>query len=209
MQFTIISALAAVLAFASTAQTSSAIINNQCSFPVYLWSVGDTSSEMITIEPNGTPYSEEYQTRAEGGIALKISTVLGNTTVVTQFEYTLSEPTIWYDVSNVNGFPFSDDGLALVPTESSCREVTCPAGEGSCHAAYTVWNDNYATAACASTSDLTMTLCPSPSPTERDAVPEAVAEAVSHAHAHAHANQARHLHSHVRRVPRGQMGARK
>jgi len=70
MQFTMISASAAVLAFASIAQASSAIVDNQCGFPVYLWSVGDTSSEMFTIESNGTPYSEEYQTRASGGISL-------------------------------------------------------------------------------------------------------------------------------------------
>jgi len=210
MQFTMISALAAVLAFASTAQASSATVNNDCAFPVYLWSVGDSSTDMVTIEPFGTPYTEEYHSRAlGGGISIKISTVINNEDTITQFEYTLNGTKLWYDVSNVNGFPFSADGLALVPSDSACREVTCPAGEGACHAAYTVWNDDYATAECASTTDLTMTLCPSSSPTERDAAPEAVAEPVSHAHALAHANNARHVHGHERRAPRGQIGARR
>ncbi|MCJ1292559.1 hypothetical protein MMC34_004110 [Xylographa carneopallida] len=210
MHFIKISALAAVLAFASTAQASSAIVNNECAFPVYLWSVGDSSSEMVTIEPYGTPYTEEYQTRSNGaGISIKISTVLESELVITQFEYTLNGTSLWYDVSNVNGFPFSDDGLALVPSESSCREVTCPAGEGSCHAAYTLPEDNWATAECDSTTDLTMTLCPSPSSTKRDAGPEAVAESAPHAHAQAHANQERSLHGHARRAPRGQMGVRR
>lgn len=202
-----ISASAAVLAFASIAQASSAIVDNQCGFPVYLWSVGDTSSEMITIESNGTPYSEEYQTRAEGGISLKISTEYEDQNIVTQFEYTLDGASLWYDVSNVNGFPFSQDGLELIPAESSCRNVTCPAGEGTCHAAYTNWDDNWATAECDSTSDLTMTLCPNPSPSKRDAAPEAVAGSAPHARAHA--NNARELHSHARRAPRGQMGVRR
>ncbi|MCJ1318431.1 hypothetical protein MMC15_003759 [Xylographa vitiligo] len=209
MQFTMISLSAAVLAFASVAQASSAIVNNQCGFPVYLWSVGDSSSEMSTIESNGTPYTEEYQTRTAGGIALKISTVYGNESIITQFEYTLDGAQVWYDVSNVNGFPFSEDGLVLVPSESSCREVACPAGEGACHAAYTQSNDNWATAECDSTADLTMTLCPNSSSTKRDAAPEAVAESAPHAHANAHANNARSPHGHARRAPRGQMGVRR
>jgi len=207
MQFTMINALAAVLAFASTAQASSAIVNNHCDFPVYLWSVGDTSSDMFTIESNGTPYTEEYQARAAGGISLKISAVNGDPTTVTQFEYTLDGASLWYDVSNVNGFPFSEDGLELVPTVSSCRNVTCPAGEGTCHAAYTQSDDNWATAECDSTSDLTMNLCPNSSPSKREALPEAVVESAPHAHAHA--NNARHVHGHARRAPRGQMGARR
>ncbi|MCJ1394778.1 hypothetical protein MMC18_007658 [Xylographa bjoerkii] len=197
-----ISASAAVLAFASIAQASSAVVNNQCGFPVYLWSVGETSSEMFTIEPNGTPYSEEYQTRTDGGgISIKISTVYEDEQIITQFEYTLGKGQLWYDVSNVNGFPFSDDGLELIPSESSCRNVTCPAGEGACHAAYTLPEDNWATAECDPTSDLTMTLCPNPSPSKRDAAPAS--------HAQAHANKAHHLHSHARRAPRGQMGVRR
>ncbi|MCJ1432427.1 hypothetical protein MMC27_001783 [Xylographa pallens] len=205
-----ISALAAVLAFASVAQASSATVKNDCAFPVYLWSVGDSSSDMVTIEPYGTPYSEDYHTRADGGgIAIKMSTIINSEEIVTQLEYTLTGNQLWYDVSNVNGFPFSADGLTLVPSDSSCREVTCPAGEGACHAAYTVYNDDYATAECVSTTDLTMTLCPSASPTERDAAPEAIAEPVSHAHARAHANNARNVHSHERRAPRGQMGVRR
>ncbi|MCJ1282608.1 hypothetical protein MMC26_001933 [Xylographa opegraphella] len=202
MQFTKISALAAVLAFASNAQASSAIVNNECAYPVYLWSVGDSSSEMVTIEPHGKPYKEEYQTRSEGGgISIKISTALGNEDTITQFEYTLDGSQLWYDVSNVNGFPFSDDGLALVPSESACREVTCPAGQGSCHAAYTLPEDNWATAVCESSSDLTMTLCPNLTASKRDAA--------AHAHARAHGNDARSLHDHARRAPRGQMGMRR
>jgi len=203
-----ISALAAVLAFASIAQASSAIVNNQCGFPVYLWSVGVSSSEMTTIESNGTPYSEEYQVRNDnGGISLKISAVNGDQSTITQFEYTLKDDTLWYDVSNVNGFPFSDDGLELVPAIESCRNVYCPAGEGSCHAAYTNPDDNWATAECDPTSDLTMTLCPNSTSSKRDAAPEAAAGSVSHAHAHA--NNARNLHGHARRAPRGQMGVRR
>lgn len=207
MQFTTISA-AAVLALASCAQASKAIVKNECSFPIYLWSVGDESSDMYTIESKAKPYTEEYVNRPGAGMALKISTVEGDLSQITQFEYTLDTPNIWYDASNINGYPFSEFGLEIVPSSSGCPNVTCMS-PGICTEAYNVPSDNAATHMCDENSDLTMTLCPSSSMgSKRDAAPEAEGEAepISPAHVHAHARQ--QMHSHQRRAPRGQLGRR-
>ncbi|MCJ1473851.1 hypothetical protein MMC13_002503 [Lambiella insularis] len=205
MKFTTFST-AVVLAFASSAQASSAIVKNECSFPVYLWSVGEASSEMYTIESKGEPYSEEYVPRADAGMSLKISTVPGDLSTITQFEYTLDSPNVWYDASNINGYPFQKWGLQIIPSSSSCPNVTCEF-PGVCTEAYNAPSDNAATHMCDANSDLTMTLCPPSTSSKREAAPEAEAEPISPAHAHAHAR--RQMHSHQRRAPRGQLGMRK
>ncbi|MCJ1412215.1 hypothetical protein MMC19_006308 [Ptychographa xylographoides] len=198
MQFIKISA-AAVLAFASFAHASKAIVKNGCPFDVYLWSVGSTSGEMQTLPAGTGNYSEAYQTRADGGgISLKLSTDSDAETSITQFEYTLEPNMLWYDVSNVNGYPFADQGLELKPSHADCRPVVCTAGV-TCTEAYNQPDDNFATAACGPKADLTMTLCPSaPSASKRESAAAFVA--------HRHARQ--FTHSHARRARRGQVGSR-
>jgi len=138
-----------------------AIVKSQCSYPVYLWSVSDTVGEMKTLQ-TGEQYSEEYRSNPNGGgISIKLSSVdngLFSGAAITQFEYTL-DTTIWYDISNVNGYPFVAQGLTLVPSESSCPSVVCAAGVQLCSSVYNIPTDDFATADCACTADTVLVLC--------------------------------------------------
>jgi hypothetical protein len=107
------------------------------------------------------------------GVSIKLS--LGNASVqgaITQFEYTWATPSIFYDLSNIDGEPFSPQGypfakygLMLEPSTSNstqyptCNSIICPAGVMYCSAAYNVWNDTR-TSTCSEDTDLTLFICP-------------------------------------------------
>jgi len=144
-----------------------AIVKNKCSEPVYLWSVADLFGvEMVTIKPGGQ-YSEPYQLNPNGGgISIKLS-LTPSRDGVTQFEYTLADPTIFYDISNIDGYPFLKWGVSLTPSDKSCPVVVCDPGVALCKEAYNQPYDDWATKGCPATSDLTMVLCigkPDPPP---------------------------------------------
>ena len=104
-----------------------AIVVNNCSFPVYYVSMGD-SGLFGTLAPGGV-YREQFRLRYNyqediyGGISIMLSPNQSITTAVdkenafyqstiTQFEYTyhpLHSPGLWYDISNVNGYIFNTD----------------------------------------------------------------------------------------------------
>jgi len=151
------SAIAATLI--SQVNAGSAVVKNECPSDVHLWSVGDTPGVMQTV-PSGGVWSEPYYSKSGGGgISIKITTDDDQYGSVTQFEYTLDGATLWYDISNINGYPFVDSGLTLIPSDDTCRTVVCPAGVELCSDAYNVWNDDQATAACGSAADMTLVLC--------------------------------------------------
>ena len=66
-------------AFATEASSSeftpsSIMIKNSCSYPVYLWSVGDSVSEMETLDAKTGTWSEQcYSKIGGGGISVKLS----------------------------------------------------------------------------------------------------------------------------------------
>ena len=219
MQFLSVSA-AAVLALASCVRaTNMAIVKNHCTDPVYLWSTGEEgdplNSKMITLKPHQMPYAEHFRTRSDnGGIVIKISTDPQVMTNITQFEYTLNEAAIWYDISHINGDAFPAHGTRLEPNvaaKDSCVPLTCSPGEVPCAVAYNN-PDDVATHACVLGTDITMTLCPATTP-KRDATPEAAPEAVPEPAPEAaaapapHLHVKRHTHSHQRRARRGTLGS--
>jgi hypothetical protein len=151
------SIVAASLLAGRVGAVGSTILKNECSSDVYVWTVSDTPGTMVTI-PAGGKYSEAYQANPDGGgISMKIATSTEQSTI-TQFEYTLTD-VLWYDISNINGFPFMASGLTLIPSDSSCRSMICPAGVELCTAAYNQPDDNAATAMCSNTGDMTLILC--------------------------------------------------
>ncbi|OAX80692.1 hypothetical protein ACJ72_04969 [Emergomyces africanus] len=154
-------ALAAAAAFSAlpSALAGTASVKNNCDCPVYLWSVANLGNvPRHTINP-GETYVEEYRTNPNGGgISLKISKNYSDL-VITQFEYTLAGPKVFYDVSNINGYPFVDFGVSLASPSGSCPAVHCPPGVKLCKGAYNN-PDDIATLACSSSQDLTMILCP-------------------------------------------------
>lgn len=156
--YSTLSAAAIMAAIPAVSALGSAIVENRCDFPVYLWSVTDTVGPMQTLEAGDGSYSESYRTNADGGgVSIKISRDQTQDTI-TQFEYTLTS-TLWYDVSNINGYPFMDGGLTLVPSENGCPNVLCAAGVAACSDAYNIPSDNFATSACSTEANTVLVLC--------------------------------------------------
>lgn len=154
--------IAATAALVATAAAKSTTIVNNCDFPIYLFSVdADHNPQTPTANlTKGQSHTESYRTTSAGGVSIKLakkpllwdfSTNSGP--AITQLEYTLtSDNKIWYDISNVNcqttSCPFQPYGMYLGLADDSCPDVTCPAGELTCHNAYTNWNDDWASLAC-------------------------------------------------------------
>ena len=140
---------AAVLlaALASTASAGKAIIQNSCSFPVYLSSVSNTAGPTQELAANGGTYTENWRANPNGGgISIKIAADKAFSEI-TQFEYTLEDPELWYDLSNINGYPFKNWGVSIIPCRHFlqrghlprwCRSLLCCLqhtyrGLGYCH----------------------------------------------------------------------------
>ena len=163
--------LAALAIPAVHAQGTAAVVN-MCEFPAYIWSVGDEASPMVALPNQTVGYQESYRQKADkSGISIKIApsflpidnTDGGNMDTsanITQFEYTISPGTVWYDISYVNGNAFQGVPVLLQPSDLSCPNVTCAATDSVCQAVYNNPNDNAATHACGADADLFFLLCP-------------------------------------------------
>ncbi len=165
-------AAAALPAFVALAQATGKVqILNQCEYSVNLWSCADQDSKMFTIQPN-KDYTEDYQSKKDkGGISIKIA--INATTLytypappvpITQLEYTIGGGKVWYDISNINGYPFKDNGVNLTTSDGGGPSVACPAGVAHCNGAYNKPDDDHATGATADSADLIMVLCVAGSP---------------------------------------------
>ena len=161
MHYWIVSSAAALLAFVPVAVTvGTAHVVNNCGFPVYYASV-DQAQNANMQEVRGS-YSESY-TKPGVGVSIKLSPSMNGS--VSQFEFTWADGKVYYDLSNIDGSPFADAGMDLVPSmmgdvnNPSCQEVACPAGQGTCNAAYNNPSD-VRTTVCSDQSDLTLTICP-------------------------------------------------
>jgi hypothetical protein len=171
---TMIAKAALLLAVLPAALAGSANVINQCECDVYLWSIANSAgATMQTLASGNSSYSEEYRTNPDGGgISIKLSK-LSNQDHISQFEYTMSGETIFYDMSNINGYPFIEEGLILTGSMDVCPSVNCPAGT-DCSQAYNL-PDDVRTLGCPVEADLTVILCPNGSPQE--AAPTATSSA--------------------------------
>lgn len=137
----------------------SAIVINDCSLTTYLQVVSDTAGPVTTLSP-GDSFSGTYQTSASGnGVSIKIGTSDPPSSPILQFEY-VTEPSdglVFYDLSFVNGNPFQNDGLELVPSDASCQTADCKPGDESCGNATP--NGDNGTHACGESASLTLSLC--------------------------------------------------
>jgi hypothetical protein len=137
-----------------------ATLINLCQFDI--WYAIGTSEGMIVLPP-GETYSEPYLSPGIG-ISIKISpndTLAEN---ITQFEYTWANGKISYDISNINGNPFSTEGMVLAPSMAgdpnypTCQPVICAPGYAVCIGAYNQPSD-IATMVCDQDSSLTFSTC--------------------------------------------------
>lgn len=147
-----LAALSALTTLAA-AETGQATVNNNCDFPVYIWSVGsgvDYAGEF----PTGESFTEDLvRDDVTGGRAIKITTVedgLYNGAPQTIFAYTLDPEQVWYDLSDVFGSPFEGHSVVLEPTEEDCESI--------------VWEDGSQVSGsevkvCTSETDLHLNLC--------------------------------------------------
>ncbi|MCJ1327673.1 hypothetical protein MMC10_004345 [Thelotrema lepadinum] len=144
----------------------SATIINNCPFDVSLDRVTDVDTgEQLPVAANGGQWTEEYQTRADGGgISIKVNN--GDPGNIAQFEYTIDWDMglVFYDLSLINGDPFSTVYQGLIPDDQTCPQVQCQPDEQPCAAAYNSPYENKATHGCAQTSSVAFYLCGPPAP---------------------------------------------
>lgn len=134
----------------STTRLGRAVIANHCKNTIYIWSVGSTVRPEVTVLPYER-YTETFRKdTAAGGIAIKISTERNGLYISapqTVFAYSISNGSVWYDLSDVFGDPFKGHSVVLEPAEPRIfwRDGVPPAGsQVRVHAA---------------SSDLVLTLC--------------------------------------------------
>jgi len=164
MQYKNILAGAAVLLASAPAvlAVGTATVVNNCGFPVYYASVSDNNN--AGMQPLQGSYSEGY-TQEGVGVSIKLAPNETTSGAISQFEFTWANGKISYDLSNINGYPFSAYGMEIVPSmqndpsNPTCVPVDCPAGESVCTAAYNQPDDT-ATMVCDQDSSLVLTVCP-------------------------------------------------
>jgi len=186
----IISGAAALLALApSVLALGTASVTNMCSFTIYYASIDGTAEGLTAMEPGGSFY--EGYSDENVGVSIKLATNDTLSGPISQFEFTWTDSKIFYDLSNINGYPFSANGITITPSmendpnNPTCVEVDCPAGETTCSAAYNAPDDTD-TLVCDQDSSLALVVC-SGSSKKRDA----------HAHPKFHSRQIRHPHGRV------------
>ena len=164
MHFTNIIAGAAVLLASAPAVLAlgSATVINNCGYPIYYASVGQ--SQHASMQQLQGSYSEGYSQQGVG-ISIKLAPNDTSSGPVSQFEFTWADGKIAYDLSNIDGYPFSAGGMQVVPSTQgdssnpTCVPVDCPAGQAVCTAAYNA-PDDIRTMVCSEDTDLTLTMCP-------------------------------------------------
>ncbi|KIW85790.1 hypothetical protein AYO20_03731 [Fonsecaea nubica] len=164
MQFKNFVAGAAVLLASAPAVLAlgTATVVNNCGYPVYYASVGGSSNP--NMQQLQGSYSEGYG--QEGvGVSIKLAPNATTSGPISQFEFTWANGKISYDLSNINGYPFSAGGMQIVPSmqndpsNPTCVVVDCPAGEAVCTAAYNAPDDTR-TMVCNEEANLVLTICP-------------------------------------------------
>ena len=167
MHYATISGAAVLLALAPSvmAQMGSATLVNSCGYDIYYAPTSGSFEGMVALSPGGTystPYDEQNQ-----GVSIKVAPTNDLGGAITQFEFTWAGESIFYDISNINGNPFSSAGMSLTPSvendpsNPTCTQVDCPAvssGDSVCAAAYNQPDDT-ATKVCSQTTSLTMVIC--------------------------------------------------
>lgn len=130
--------LATALQAGLAAAIGNAIVSNRCPYDIWLWSVDQGYSSLPIHIPARTKHSEPFRSACNGcGSSLKISKtdqlISGQQT---QFEYSIADGNIWYDISFVDcakgesasDCPGHDKGLAMDSPEHACGKANCAAG---------------------------------------------------------------------------------
>ncbi|CAI7652818.1 unnamed protein product [Penicillium crustosum] len=129
------------------------IVNN-LDTNVYLWTTSSDSGSMKTLSTG------DWVTNSNGGgISIKMSTSESEDSVL-QFEYTQDGDTLYWDMSSIDldsTSEFVKSGFTVVPSDSSCKTVSCAAGDADCSDAYQL-PDDVNTYSCSLDATFTLTL---------------------------------------------------
>jgi hypothetical protein len=184
MSFSKMTGAAMLLALAPTAMAlGQATVINNCGFPIWYASVGQ--SQHADMQQMQGSYSQAFGSQGNG-VSIKLAPNANDKP--TQFEFTWADGKINYDLSNIDGNPFANGGMSLVPSmendpnNPSCVPIECPAGQATCTAAYNQ-PDDVRTHVCSENANLILTMCPggssgspsSSSPSSSSSSPEAAA----------------------------------
>lgn len=136
-------------------------IVNHLNTTLYLWSVSNTQGPMQTL-PQGGSYSEKWRVNPNGGgVSIKMATSPSQADVL-QYEYTVSDPQIYWDLSCINmgtNSEFTKYGFGVTNNGgSSCPAASCAPGDTACADAYLYPSDNQATHGCPISTDFTLTI---------------------------------------------------
>lgn len=151
----ILLALVSILLPLTHAVGNAVIFNNCTDTTVYVWSVGSSIGKTQTLKTGETFTEEFHYDTTSGGITLKVTTERGGiyqNSPETDYAYTLdtNTTTVWYDISDVNGDPFANNTVALIPDRDACQSF--------------VWKDGVSpsgihTASCSADGDVKLVLC--------------------------------------------------
>jgi hypothetical protein len=131
------------------ADLGSVTIQNTIENDLFVWSVGEEPGPMTQLHPADS-YRETWRRRDDGGFSIKIATV-PNSEDILQFEYTLSSPSICWDISEINMSAQSDFrsvGLSVTSDSSQCPGMMCSPGDFACHEAFQRSSDVWAIHTC-------------------------------------------------------------
>ncbi|KAH7134954.1 hypothetical protein B0J11DRAFT_148649 [Dendryphion nanum] len=114
-----------------------AIINNRCSYDVWMWPVNQNYAGSAIKIAAGSQHSAPALACENCGTSMKISKTSTLTSgAQTQFEYTFGGGMVWYDISFVDcakgndasSCPGHSEGLVMAASDSSCPTASCSAG---------------------------------------------------------------------------------
>lgn len=145
--------LVSAATLAPLALAGNAIVQNACTDPVYLWSVGGSVGERQTIDPGANYTETTHYDSVSGGIAIKITRTengLYDGSPQTNFQYALTDH-LYYDLNDVYGDPFSGSTLVARPSIDTCNTICWGGGVRAMVTSQTE--------ACSTDADITLTLC--------------------------------------------------
>ncbi|KAL1967558.1 hypothetical protein VTN77DRAFT_3073 [Rasamsonia byssochlamydoides] len=136
------------------------IINNM-EDTMYLWSVANSADAPMVTLGQGETYSENWRLNPDGGgISIKMATTPSQADVL-QYEYTLVDPVIYWDLSCINmgtNSEFTKVGFAVTSDNPNCQSATCAPGDTACADAYLFPTDDQATHGCQASTHMTLNI---------------------------------------------------
>jgi hypothetical protein len=121
---------------ASLAVAGNAILSNRCSYDIWVWSVSQTTGSSSAIHvPARSQHIEAMQPNSPTSLKVSKTEQLLNGQH-TQFEYSIVNNQLWYDISFVNcasdnsasNCPGHKEGLSMSSPNKACAPMKCAAG---------------------------------------------------------------------------------